>query len=63
MTIRFLKRLSLAVAVGVVPWALVGCGEGQVVTTVPANPPPIPTDEKGKPMPPPTAATSTPAKR
>jgi len=63
MTILLLKRLSLIIAVGVIPWASVGCGGGDVATTMPTDTPPIPTDGKGKPLPPPTAAAPTSARK
>ena len=47
-----LRRLAAALAAS----AFLGCGGGDTPTTVPANPPPIPVDDAGKPKPPPTAA-------
>ena len=51
MTHRF-RRLAAVVAAS----AFLGCDGGGAPTTIPANPPPIPTDASGKPKPPPTAA-------
>jgi hypothetical protein len=56
MTSRFLGRFALIFAVAMAPSALVGCGDGGNTTTIPAKTPPIPTDAKGKPVGPPTAA-------
>jgi hypothetical protein len=58
-----LKRCVLTVAVVIAPYGLAGCGDGGGTTTIPANTPPIPTDEKGKPLPPPTAAQPTPGQK
>jgi hypothetical protein len=58
MTIRTLMRLALVIA----PWLLIGCGDSGTTTTMPSNPPPIQTDAQGKPVPPPTAAPTVPAK-
>jgi hypothetical protein len=46
-----IRRLAVAVAAT----ASLGCG-GDAPATIPANPPPIPTDASGKPKPPATAA-------
>ncbi len=49
---RPFRRLAVVAAAS----AFLGCGDGGATTTIPANPPPIPTDASGKPKPPPTAA-------
>jgi hypothetical protein len=60
MTSRLLGRFALIIAVSIAPWALIGCGDsGSTTTTIPEKTPPIPTDAKGKPVGPPTAAGSS----
>jgi hypothetical protein len=51
----FIFRAAVAAAILMAPWALVGC-DSSSNTKMPTNPPPIQTDAKGNPVPPPTAA-------
>jgi hypothetical protein len=55
MTIRIARHVASTLTIVAVFWGMVGCDDGGVKTTVPADTPPPKATADGKPMPPPTA--------